>query len=86
LRYQINTYFSAHAVAIAQDRVALRRLATSGDYERVMIIDSRRYSRVVDPVSGCLAESFAGVSVVAGRCLVACAASTLGMLMGVDAD
>jgi len=36
-----------------------------------MIIDSRRYSRVVDPVSGCLAESFAGVSVVAGRCLVA---------------
>jgi len=52
-----------------------------------MIIDSRHYSRVVDPVSGCLAESFAGVSVVAGRCLVACAASTLGMLlMGVDAD
>jgi thiamine biosynthesis lipoprotein ApbE len=42
-----------------------------------MIVDSRHYSHVVDPVSGCLVESVAGVSVVAGRCLVAVAASTL---------
>jgi thiamine biosynthesis lipoprotein len=60
-------------------------LATSGDYERVMIVDGHRYSHIVDPVSGWPVESFASVSVVAGSCLVAGAASTLGMLLGVDA-
>jgi len=57
-------------------------LATSGDYERCMIVDGRRYSHIVDPVSGYPGESFASVSVVADSCLVAGAASTLGMLLG----
>jgi len=59
-------------------------LATSGDYERVMIVDSKRYSHIVDARSGRPMESFASVSVVADSCLVAGAASTLAMLLGVE--
>jgi thiamine biosynthesis lipoprotein len=50
-----------------------------------MIVDGHRYSHIVDPVSGFPVESFASVSVVAGSCLVAGDASTLGMLLGTDA-
>lgn len=57
-------------------------LATSGDYERAMIVDGKRYSHIVDPVSGYPVESFASVSVIADSCLVAGAASTLAMLLG----
>jgi thiamine biosynthesis lipoprotein len=60
-------------------------LATSGDYERSMVVDGRRYSHIVDPVSGYPVESFASVSVLAETCLVAGAASTLGMLLGPQA-
>lgn len=58
-------------------------LATSGDYERVLVIAGKRYSHIVDPHSGWPIESFASVSVIAGSCLVAGAASTLAMLLGV---
>ena len=71
--------------AIAQIQLRSGGLATSGDYERVMIVDGRRYSHIVDPLSGVPVESFASVSVVAGSSLVAGAASTLGMLLGIDA-
>lgn len=60
-------------------------LATSGDYERVMIVDGRRYSHIVDPASGQPVESFASVSVLADSCLVAGAAATVAMLLGVAA-
>ncbi|HEX7917470.1 FAD:protein FMN transferase [Rudaea sp.] len=59
-------------------------LATSGDYERVMIVDGKRYSHIVDPLRGRPVESFASVSVLADSCLVAGAASTLAMLLGVE--
>jgi thiamine biosynthesis lipoprotein len=59
-------------------------LATSGDYERVMIVDGKRYSHIVDPTSGYPVEGFASVSVIADSCLVAGAASTLAMLFGKD--
>lgn len=59
-------------------------LATSGDYERALIVDGRRYSHIVDPRSGEPVQSFASVSVVAGSCLVAGAAATLAMLLGTD--
>ena len=60
-------------------------LATSGDYERAMIVDGHRYSHIIDPISGHPVESFASISVLAESCLVAGAASTLGMLLGVGA-
>lgn len=67
----------------AMARIALSRggLATSGDYERFMIVDGIRYSHLLDPRSG---ESFldgpACVSVVAPHCLVAGVTSTTAML------
>lgn len=68
---------------IAMARIALLRggLATSGDYERFMIVDGVRYSHLLDPRSG---ESFRGgpacVSVAAPHCLVAGVTSTSAML------
>ena len=71
--------------AIARIELRSGGLATSGDYERVMIVDGHRYSHIIDPVSGYPVESFASVSVVADSCLVAGAGSTLGMLLGPEA-
>jgi thiamine biosynthesis lipoprotein len=68
--------------AIAKIEVHRGGLATSGDYERSMIVAGRRYSHIIDPISGYPVESFASVSVLAETCLVAGAASTLGMLLG----
>jgi FAD:protein FMN transferase len=69
-------------------RIALAHggLATSGDYERVMIIDGKRYSHIVDPRSGFPVEGLASVSVLADSCLVAGAAATMAMLMGADGE
>ncbi len=70
----------------AAARIELPRggLATSGDYERALIVDGRRYSHIVDPRRGEPAQGFASVSVVAESCLIAGAAATLAMLMGVE--
>lgn len=67
----------------AMARIALTRggLATSGDYERCMIVDGVRYSHLLDPRNG---ESFrqgpACVSVTADHCLVAGVTATIAML------
>lgn len=70
----------------AAARIALARggLATSGDYERAMVIHGRRYSHIIDPRSGWPVEGLASVSVLADTCLVAGAAATMAMLMGKD--
>lgn len=70
----------------ASARIELPRggLATSGDYERVLIVDGRRYSHIVDPRDGTPVRSFASISVVADSCLIAGAAATLAMLQGLD--
>jgi len=67
--------------AIARIPLAAGGLATSGDYERFMIVDGVRYSHLLDPRTG---ESFrdgpACVSVVASCCLIAGVTSTIAML------
>ena len=67
--------------AIARITLHSGGIATSGDYERCMIIDGVRYSHLLDPRTG---ESFRGgpasVSVTAPLCLIAGAASTMAML------
>ncbi len=69
----------------AAARIELPRggLATSGDYERTLIVAGRRYSHIVDPRTGRPVAGFASVSVVADSCLIAGAAATLAMLLGV---
>ena len=62
--------------------ISLQRgaLATSGDYERFMEIDGRRYCHLLDPTTGWPVQGLASVSVVAGQCLVAGSVSTIAML------
>ena len=57
-------------------------VATSGDYERAMIVDGIRYSHVLDPRTGWPVSGLRSVSVVADRCLVAGTATTVAMLKG----
>ncbi|MFO0691393.1 MAG: FAD:protein FMN transferase [Myxococcota bacterium] len=68
-------------VAIARIAVASGGIATSGDYERCMIVDGVRHPHLLDPRTG---ESFRGgpasVSVTAPLCLLAGAATTIAML------
>ncbi len=68
--------------AIASIPVLRGALATSGDYERSMIVDGKRYGHILSPRTGWPVQSFASVSVVAGHCLVAGSASTIAMLRG----
>ncbi len=58
-------------------------LASSGDYERYMLIDGKRYSHILNPKNGWpVMESFASVSVLAPLCLLAGTGATVAMLKG----
>lgn len=60
-------------------------LATSGDYERYLEIDGRRYCHILDPRSGWPVQHWQSVSVIAPVCLAAGALSTVAMLKGPEA-
>lgn len=55
-------------------------LATSGDYERCLLIDGVRYGHVLNPKTGWPVAYLASVSVVADFCVVAGSASTIALL------
>jgi thiamine biosynthesis lipoprotein len=55
-------------------------LASSGDYERCIVVDGVRYGHILDPRSGWPVRHLAAVSVVAEFCVVAGSASTIAML------
>ena len=61
-------------------------LASSGDYERYMIIDGIRYCHILNPLTGWPCRSLAAVSVVADQCLLAGAVATIAMLKGCEAS
>jgi len=67
--------------ALAQT-VALREgaLASSGDYERCIVVNGVRYSHVLHPRTGRPVRHLACVSVVAQLCVVAGSAATIAML------
>jgi thiamine biosynthesis lipoprotein len=56
-------------------------IATSGDYERFVEVEGRRYSHILSPRTGMPVQGLAGVSVVAPECVVAGSAATIAMLM-----
>lgn len=56
-------------------------LATSGDYERFMVVDGRRYCHILDPRSGWPVQCWQSVTVAAPLCTAAGALSTIAMLM-----
>lgn len=59
-------------------------LATSGDYERFIKVDGRRYCHILDPRTGWPARGLSSVTVITDRCLVAGSLSTSAMLRGRD--
>jgi FAD:protein FMN transferase len=67
-------------------RIPLRQgaIASSGDYERFMEVDGRRYCHILNPKTGWPVEGLAAVSVVAEQCIIAGTASTVAMLKGAE--
>ncbi len=55
-------------------------LASSGDYERCIVLDGVRYGHVLNPRTGWPVRYLASVSVVGDLCVVAGSASTIAML------
>jgi FAD:protein FMN transferase len=55
-------------------------LASSGDYERCLEVDGRRYGHILNPRTGWPVQGLAAVSVLASCCLVAGSASSIAML------
>jgi thiamine biosynthesis lipoprotein len=71
--------------AVASLDVAAGAVATSGDYERYLEVDGRRYAHILDPRSGWPVPGPASVSVIASSCLIAGTATTIAMLHGAAA-
>lgn len=69
------------ASLIAIDRGAL---ASSGDYERCIVIDGVHYGHILNPMTGWPVRELAAVSVLADFCLVAGSAATIAMLKDRD--
>jgi thiamine biosynthesis lipoprotein len=59
-------------------------LASSGDYERCIVIEGVRYGHILNPRTGWPVRAMAAVSVVSELCVVAGSASTIGMLREAD--
>lgn len=57
-------------------------LATSGDYERFIEVDGRRYCHILNPHTGWPAQGLRSVSVIGPDCLVAGSLATIAMLKG----
>lgn len=55
-------------------------LASSGDYERCIVLDGVRYSHILNPKTGWPVRHLAAVSVVSDFCVVAGSAATIAML------
>jgi len=54
-------------------------LASSGDYERFMVVDGIRYAHILNPHTGWPVNSLASASVYAEQCVVAGTSSTIAM-------
>jgi len=57
-------------------------VATSGDYERYIEIDGKRYCHILNPLTGWPAVGMSSVTVLAGQCLLAGSLATIAMLKG----
>ena len=66
--------------AIASVSLPAGGLASSGDYERCITIDGKRYGHILNPKTGWPVSGLIAVSVIADQCLVAGSAATIGML------
>lgn len=56
-------------------------VASSGDYERYMMVNGQRYCHIINPKTGWPVDYWSGVSVFSDLCLLAGTTSTIAMLM-----
>ena len=61
-------------------------VATSGDYERYVEVDGRRYCHLLDPRTGMPVEHWRSASVVAPLAILAGSYATIAMLLGESAE
>ena len=80
IRHSRNARASIASVAIADGA-----LATSGDYERYIEVDGRRYCHLLDPRSGWPVAHWQSASVVAPLAILAGSYATIAMLRGASA-
>lgn len=67
--------------AIATIALCEGAIATSGDYERYMLVDGVRYCHLLNPLTGeSLQPAYASASVIGARCLIAGSFSTIALL------
>jgi len=66
--------------AVAGVDLASGGLASSGNYERCIEIEGRRYGHILNPGSGWPVEGLVAVSVTAPQCLVAGSSATIALL------
>lgn len=59
-------------------------LASSGDYERFIEVDGKKYSHILNPKTGWPVDSLSSVSVLAEQCLVAGTSTTVALLKTKD--
>ena len=71
--------------AIASVEIADGAVATSGDYERYIEVDGRRYCHLLDPRTGWPVRAWQSISVVAPLAVVAGSVATIAMLLADDA-
>lgn len=57
-------------------------IATSGDYERYILIEGKRYSHLISPLTGEPVSSLRSVTVQSDCCMVAGSLATIAMLKG----
>ncbi len=67
---------------IAQLPLSQGGLATSGDYERFMMVAGRRYCHLLNPHTGWPVDELAAVTVVAEKSLIAGTSASIAMLKG----
>lgn len=57
-------------------------VATSGDFERSIIVDGKIYAHILNPKTGNPVEGMSGVTVIADHCLIAGSLTTIAFLKG----
>lgn len=70
----------AAGATLASLRLRTGALASSGDYERCIVVDGVRYGHILHPRTGMPVRGLAAVSVSADLCVVAGSAATIAML------
>lgn len=69
-------------VPILSFEISQGGVATSGDFERSIVIDDKVYAHILNPKTGVPVEGMSGVTVMADHCLIAGSLTTIAFLKG----